>query len=441
MKNFRMNKKLASILLAGGVAVTSLACTFAPKGSNRNNAPIVVNTSMADSIPAEEIVVGEILVNQEGMIVEPNVTLTENVIDLPEQVTLASMGGIVVSDPIADIMREYEAYGIGEVHAKAAFLHDSNVRTGPDTSFKKVQSFGTGIIAEVLGRTANDWYLIKVNGQTYFTIGSNIAILNYISDGMTMEDIVPNLALAIQPTTNLNVRQEPKKDSRKLGLISGRRTYRVLEHLSNGWYKIDYQGRIAYVSGDYCRETYILDGRFYQYVSAKHDCCLYDEYGNVKRYLEKLEGGPVYNENSDSYLIWIGDEWGFVKREDVKIIRGRVIDVDESLQHTTVYEGSNMLLQIDTCTGKDSTPTDKGIFSLGSETGPTVLRGPGYECPVANFAKVNGGEGFHPLGGTTYGDVEYYHKHGSHGCYRLPEDRYEEFFENTEPGDTVIFHK
>jgi uncharacterized protein YgiM (DUF1202 family) len=437
MKNFRMSKKLLSILLAGGIAVTSLACTLIPKGS-KNNVPISVTTSVADALPTDAPIAGEILVNEEGNIVEPNVTLTENIIDLPEQVALSSMEGIVVSDPIADIMREYEAYGLNEVHAKAAFLHDSNVRTGPDTTFKKVQSFGRGIIVEVLGRTANDWYLIKVSGETYFTIGSNIAILNYISDGMTMEDIVPNLALAIQPTTELNVRQEPRRDSYKLGLISGTRTYKVLDHLSNGWYKIDYQGTVAYVSGDYCRETYILDGSFYQYVSATHDCCLYDEYGNVKRYLERYEGGPVYNENSDSYLIWIGDEWGYIRRNDVTILRGRIIDVDLSLQEVTVYNGSEKLVQMDGCTGAAATPTDKGIHKLRGETGPTVLKGPGYSTPVDNFAGFNGGEGFHPLKCNNFGDVN---GAASHGCVRLRPDRYTEFFDVTYSGDTVVVHK
>ncbi len=422
MKNIRYSKRLLTIFLAGAISLTTTACTMKKNDSTKYVSPV----------EAESVVLDD--KNKEGII-----TLTDNVIDMLEDVSLDTQEAIVVSEPINEVMQMYAYDGsiLYDYHCKAATLHESNVRIGPGTEYEKITSLCRGTILEVIGKTASGWCLVRNNGQEYYTIESNITMLNYLYDGMTMEDMVPNLALAIQPTTNLNVRQEPRKDSTKLGLISGNRTYKVLDH-SNGWYKIDYQGMVAYVKDDYCRETYILDGRFYQYVSATHDCILYDENGNPKRYLEKYEGGPVYNENSESYLIWVGDEWGYVRREDVRILHGRIIDVDDSLQQVTVYNGSEMIVQMDGCTGKASTPTDRGIHTLRAETGPTVLEGPGYSCPVENFAGFNGGEGFHPYKCNNFGDVN---GAASHGCVRLRPDRYTEFFDATFEGDTVVVHK
>ncbi len=432
MRNFKSRKRLVTLLLAGGIALTTASCSI-KKHSNAQvfNEPIdTINTiEIEEHLPEAEVLT-------EGI-----VTMTENIVELPLDITLETEAAEVVSEPISEVMRYYQEYNLTEAHFKAATLNSAAMRLGPGTDYQKVDSFCRGTILEVLGRSDNDWYLVKKDNMYYFTIGSNITMLNQIYDGMTMNDIVPNLTTAIQPTTGLNVREDATKDSKKVGYISGNRTYKVLDHLSNGWYKIDYQGHVAYVSGKYCREVYMLDGRFYQFVYAKQDCCLYDEYGNVKRYLEKYEGGTVYNEDDEKYLVWIGDDYGYMMRSDVKIAPARVINVDLSLQEVQVIDGSELIYQTDVCTGKDSTPTDKGVYTLGSETGPTVLRGPGYESPVANFAGVNGGEGFHPLGGTVFGDVDYYHNHGSHGCYRLNPETYEVFFEVTKSGDTVITHK
>jgi len=429
MKNFKMNKRLLTLLLAGTITLTTTACSM------KKDTP--VKTDVVTPVESE------IVVNEQFPI-EGVVTVTENIIDLPEETTLDTQEAIVVSEPISDVMETYayDGFILNNCHAKAATLHKSNVRKGPGTDYEIVDSLYRGAIVEVLGKTSDGWCLISFNGQEYFTIESNLTMLNYLYDGMTMHDIVPNLTIGIQPTTELNVREEAKKDSKKLGLISGSRTYKVIDHLDNGWYEIEYHGRTAYVSGDYCKEVYMLGGRFYQYVYATHDCYLYDENGVPKDVLEKYEGGTVYNENDEYYLVWLGDRYGYMRREDVKIAPGRVIDVDMSLQEVTVIDGSDVLFVGDTITGKDSTPTDKGVYTLGAETGPTVLRGPGYESPVDNFAQVNGGEGFHPYGkASDYGDVDFYHLHGSHGCYRLNPAYYEDFFGATKKGDTVVTHK
>ena len=264
MKNFRMSKRLLTLLLAGGITVTSLACAISSRGNKQNTPPVMTSISYASELPSEAPVAGEISVEKALEIIDPigKVTLTENTIDMPSDVTLSTQEAVVTSEPISEVMRYYQEFSLSDCHAKAATLNSSVLRSGPGTDYPKVDVLYRGAIVEVLGRSNNDWYLISFNGNMYFTIGTNITLINYLYDDQTLQDIVPNLTLAIQPTTKLNVRQEPKKDSLKLGLISGKRTYKVLDYLDNGWYKIDYQGKEAYVKGQYCRETYILDGRF-----------------------------------------------------------------------------------------------------------------------------------------------------------------------------------
>ncbi len=426
MKNVKISKRLLTLLLAGTVSVTTIACSV-----RKDNKAVMAspNISIAEEVQ-EPIDTGV-------------VTVTENVMDMPMETVLVNQEATVVSEPISEIMKYYQEFSLSDVHAKAAVLGSANVRKGPDVGYDLVTTLNRGTIVEVVGKSDNDWYLLYNNGEYYFTIGSNITMLNYLYDGMTLNDIVPNLTLAIQPTTGLNVRAEGKKDSKKVGYITGSRTYKVLDHLSNNWYMIDYQGQIAYVCGDYCKEVYMLDGNFYQFVYAKQDCYLYDEYGNVKRSLSKYEGGTVYNENDEYYLVWLGDEYGYMRRSDSKIVHGKLVNIDLSLQQLEIIDGSNLLFTTDVVTGKDSSPSDQGYFQINGIRHDTYLTGPNYSVHVDHFAPYNGGEGLHDAKWQNghFGDVSYYHSGGSHGCINMPPENTQEVFDNIDRETHVLVHK
>lgn len=52
-------------------------------------------------------------------------------------------------------------------------------------------------------------------------------------------------------TVTLNVRSEPSQEGAKLGMVGQDTPLSVTGKCSNGWYRIDYNGGVGYVSGDY----------------------------------------------------------------------------------------------------------------------------------------------------------------------------------------------
>lgn len=52
-------------------------------------------------------------------------------------------------------------------------------------------------------------------------------------------------------TVTLNVRSAPSKDSDKLGMVGQETPLSVTGKCANGWYRIDYNGGVGFVSGDY----------------------------------------------------------------------------------------------------------------------------------------------------------------------------------------------
>ncbi len=67
--------------------------------------------------------------------------------------------------------------------------------------------------------------------------------------------ITPYKATMYSTTTTLNVRSSPSTDGDKLGMVGQETPLSVTGRCSNGWYRIDYNGGVGYVSGDYVTEA------------------------------------------------------------------------------------------------------------------------------------------------------------------------------------------
>ena len=55
----------------------------------------------------------------------------------------------------------------------------------------------------------------------------------------------------IMANTNVKIRSESNTDSDKLGLLKTGKSLEVIRYLDNGWYEVIYEGKTAYVCGDY----------------------------------------------------------------------------------------------------------------------------------------------------------------------------------------------
>ncbi len=69
---------------------------------------------------------------------------------------------------------------------------------------------------------------------------------------------ITEVELTMYATDPLNVREGPDADYEALGQLMVGDAVTVTGELSNGWYRIDYDGTTAYVSGDYLREEEVI---------------------------------------------------------------------------------------------------------------------------------------------------------------------------------------
>lgn len=412
MNHLELSKRLFKLLIAGTISFSSINATIAKAST-----------------------------------VTGKVAYTGNIANVDDtyQLKKDSPSGFIVLDSIGDVMREFESYEITEAVCKAVTIKEANVRSGPGTEYDRLTVLKKGKMVEVLARTNNGWYLIYNDGEMYFTIGTNIQILSVTYENGYVQENIPPIVEAIKPTVNLNVRAEPKKESEKLGMISGNRTYKVLERLDNGWIKIDYRGMEAYVMAKYTEDTLMIDGPFYNFIYLKRDSYLLDQNGNVIREVSCFEGGKVYYETEDIYLVSLGDDYGYLLKKDCSVVTGRFVNIDLSLQELEIIDtdSKEVLLVTDVITGKDSSPSDIGLFQIYSIRHDTYLTSDTYSVHVDHFAGYNGGEGMHDAKwqNGNFGKVDYYHKGGSHGCINMPPEVTPEVFQLLKIKMNVLVHK
>lgn len=373
------------------------------------------------------------------------ITFTENIVNLSKDVSLINNYGYILEGNVNDIKAFNQDFQIVGICGRAVTLTELNIRKGPGTSYDKLETMRNGTTVSIYGRTSDNWYLINYNGIVGFVSGDYIQLLdvNYDDANNVIYSVIPQAELAIEPTTVLNVRDGNSTDYNKIGQISGNRKYKVIEKCSNGWYHIDYNGKDGYVSGDYVNETYMLFGDFYRFVYLQNDTYLYDGDGFQKRVVSKYEGGKVYSEDETRYLVSLGDDYGYINKSDCKVIDGKVINIDLSLQQLEIISDGKVILTTDIVSGKDSTPSDEGLFTINMIKKQTYLVGPGYRTYVNYFGPYNGGEGIHDAEWQHghFGDVDYYHTGGSHGCINMPPEITPEVFDNVDKGTLVLVHK
>ena len=119
-----------------------------------------------------------------------------------------------------------------------------NVRDKASTDGKKLGVLKKGTAVEVI-ELKNGWYTIKYNGKT-----------GYISAKYTTE-VKPGTEKPTTPatktvytTSDLNVRAEPNKNAKKLGVLKKGAEVKTIT-LKNGWYSIAYNGKTGYISAKY----------------------------------------------------------------------------------------------------------------------------------------------------------------------------------------------
>lgn len=121
-----------------------------------------------------------------------------------------------------------------------------NFRTGPSTSYSIINVLMNGQKVEYIS-TSGSWLKVKYNGVTGYVHG------DYVTKG-TADNSTTGTTKYVSASVGLNVRSGAGTSYSKLGKLEYKEKVTVLS-TSNGWSKINYNGKIGYVDSSYLQST------------------------------------------------------------------------------------------------------------------------------------------------------------------------------------------
>ena len=257
----------------------------------------------------------------------------------------------------------------------------------------------------------------------------------------------------VKATTTVNIRSNASEDSSKVDLLGLGASAKVIGE-ENDFYKVEYLGNEGYVSKKYVtpykREH--VDAEPIDAIYFPNETLIYNKYMEAKAVVPELEFAFVYKDVGDMYLVDADGSVGYVDKLLVRhVAEGEnyaVVDISD--QNVKIMNGKDILVDTPCVTGKPSTPTYTGYFSVWQDWGMRNLVCDGR--PWVNvMKKFDNGRGLHDaekyteangfrhgwrdsteFGGTTY------LTNGSHGCVNMPHDAAMETDELIKKGSKVL---
>lgn len=425
-----MSNKWKAGLLAGVIAgsVMIVGC----HSKNKDDVVLPTEEATITEVSNEDLTTA-LVFSEDGETYLGEMEVNPNIYDI-----LFSHGYSLVDNP--DISREtLDSYQFEEFQNSIGVTStDVNFRNGPSTDYDIMDSFYPNTPISLVARCENGWYLVAKEGRLGFIRGDYIDQVseeNLTTQLSQLSEVVP----VVCAITNVNVRPDPSTTYTEYGTLPCGSYLEMLEKLDNGWYKVRYEDKIGYVCGDYVREQCAFSGENLPIVTMHTNANLYsspygDKIGSIPTYEIARVGGEV----GGYYYVESNGQIGFVEKGDCTTLQGVYVIVDISEQKVTLYQNGEVLLVTDVVTGKDSTPTDLGLFSLQAKTEDTYLTGEDYSVHVNYWMPYNGGEGLHDATWRSSFGGQIYHNSGSHGCDNLPLDAARTIYENIEVGDKVL---
>ena len=120
-----------------------------------------------------------------------------------------------------------------------------NLRVEASTASKIITTIPKGKTIEIIEKLNSGWYKVNYSGKTGYVSSSYVSI-----NGSTENK--PSIVTEKGVTTaNLNLRVEASTASKIITTIPKGKTIEIIEKLNSGWYKVNYNGKIGYVSSNY----------------------------------------------------------------------------------------------------------------------------------------------------------------------------------------------
>jgi lipoprotein-anchoring transpeptidase ErfK/SrfK len=155
--------------------------------------------------------------------------------------------------------------------------------------------------------------------------------------------------------------------------------------------------------------------------------------------IPRHEVAEVYGKTDDCYLVYINGKLGYVSKEHVNSLGDTYIIIDISSQNLKLYVDDKLIIDTEIVTGKDSTPTYRGLFDVYKRG--EDINWPEFGVTVRYGLAFNRGEWIHDAKWRKKFGGNIYHENGSHGCVNIPSEIMPTIYENADIGTPVLVKK
>lgn len=342
-----------------------------------------------------------------------------------------------------------------------------NLRSSNNTKALIIKEIDPNIPVYRLASCANNWDLVQVGENIGFICRDYLVYTDETYE--QPHKIVLKNDIAVT-TAELNFRSGPSTDYPiKKTLITKRENelteidmvfkeneeLRVVAEVDDEWLMIEYNGEFGYVHKDYtlsllerlndfCPTLEATEFDLKKIVYATSSLNIRKENtteSEIIRTLDTYESLRVLGEYEDWYLIMTNEyEFGYVNNAYVKELEGKTTITDISQQRTYMYNDDERLTYTPVTTGKDSTPTDIGLFHIHYMDTNIYLNGDkDWVIYWMNYTGTN--EGFHDAWWRQVYGEQNHHTNGSNGCTNTPYAAVKTMYENSYEGQKVLVHK
>ncbi|EOU1991371.1 cell surface protein [Clostridium perfringens] len=119
---------------------------------------------------------------------------------------------------------------------------DIGLRKGADSSHEIITSIPSGARVNIIDKVSDNWYKVGYKDFVGYVEAKDIRVLG---DNLNQDNV------GLISANQLNVRTSPNENGQVIGTLHKNDKVNVLDKSIDGWYKIDFNGRRAYVSSKY----------------------------------------------------------------------------------------------------------------------------------------------------------------------------------------------
>jgi len=336
----------------------------------------------------------------------------------------------------------------------ASVTTDTNLYSSNTTESLIISELKINDITHKILFCDNNWTIVRYNNHIGYVYND---YLEYSEELTEIEYNHQEKNDIVLTTTDLNFRISPTTESEIILTFQKNTELQVIAETDNEWLLVKNNGILGYVSKKYTISLLDKAKEQYQELNLQKINVQKIVYSitelNIRTgpsteneiigMLSQYESVRVLFEYNSWYFIMTNDyNFGFISKKYTKKLDNIFVIVDINVQRLYLYNNNELYYTTPITTGKDSTPSDIGLFKIWYKgTNEEIV--PGHpEYTVNYWMPYNYNmEGLHDAPWRDAFGTQDYKVSGSNGCINIPPEITDEIYEIVEIGTKVLVHK